>query len=237
MDDEALARRSIRGFGETIAALGRCSLGAEAEVRRPNALGARIDSVGDNPWFNAAVVPLGESPPRDDPGLPYCIWTAAGAVPGRVAEPEIETPCMGRELDDPPLERDGGREEIGGPSPEVVGALNERAYGEPEGTFGPLIAGLHDDRFSTHGLRRDGSFVCVALTLRIGDDLSIQYLATEASHRRRGLAGLLLREVMAGARADGLASATLQASPDGLSVYLGLGFRPVATLRGYVRPT
>ena len=106
MDDEELARRSILGFGETIAALGRCAAGPDAEIRRAGVLGARIDSAGNNPWFNAAVVPFGAPPPSDDPGLPYCVWTADGAVPGRVLEPEILTPCMGLMLDDPSLELD-----------------------------------------------------------------------------------------------------------------------------------
>jgi len=57
--------------------------------------------------------------------------------------------------------------------------------------------------------------------------------------RRRcdcGLASRLLLAVMAAARNDGTGSATLQASPSGLSVYERLGFRRVATLRGYLRP-
>ena len=236
MDDEELARRSILGFGETIAALGRCAAGPDAEIRRAGVLGARIDSAGDNPWFNAAVVPFGAPPPPDDPGLPYCVWTAAGAVPGRVVEPEILTPCMGLMLDDPSLELDDAAREPDSPSLEVLGEVNERAYDDPGGPFGPLMSALRDDRVRTHGLRADGAFVCVAMTLRLGDDVSIQYVATEASHRRRGLAARLLRDVLSRARADGLASATLQASPDGLSVYRGLGFREVATLRGYVRP-
>jgi ribosomal protein S18 acetylase RimI-like enzyme len=78
--------------------------------------------------------------------------------------------------------------------------------------------------------------VCVALTLTVGDDLGIHYVATEASHRRRGLASRLLRALLAAAREKGLRTATLQASPDGLSVYERLGFRRVATLRGYRRP-
>jgi ribosomal protein S18 acetylase RimI-like enzyme len=74
------------------------------------------------------------------------------------------------------------------------------------------------------------------LTLTVGDDLSIQYVATEASHRRQGLATRLLLAILASAKAEGLRSATLQASPDGLSVYERLGFRKVATLRGFLRP-
>ena len=82
---------SIRGFGEMIAALGRWGLGAEAEVRRPDALGARMDAASDNDWFDAAVVPLGVAPPADDPGLPHCLWTVADTVPGRTEEVEIAT--------------------------------------------------------------------------------------------------------------------------------------------------
>ncbi len=42
---------------------------------------------------------------------------------------------------------------------------------------------------------------------------------------------------MAAARNDGVRTATLQTTPDGQSLYERLGFRHVATLRGYLRPT
>lgn len=234
IDDLELARRSILGFGEMVAVLGRCSAGAVTEVRRPNALGARIDAAAGNPWFDAVVVPLGASPPADDPQLPRCVWTVAGTVPGRVEEAEIATPCLGVALDEAVLARDSGAWPVEAPSLAVLGDLNERAYGE-SGVFGPLVQALRDDRIRTHGLREDGAFVCVALTLTVGDDLSIQYVATEAAYRRRGLASHLLRAVMAVARNEGRRSATLQASPDGLSVYERLGFRRVALLRGFLR--
>ena len=235
IDDAELARRSILGFGEMVAALGRWGAGAEAEVRRPNALGARIDAAADNPWLDAAVVPADAAPPADDPRLPRCLWTVADAVTGRVEEAGIATPCLGAALDDPALQRDGGATDVEAPSLAVIGDVNERAYGQI-GVFGPLVRALRDDRVRTHGLRDRGAFVCVALTLAVGDDLSIQYVATEAGHRRRGLASRLLLAVMAAARGEGMRSATLQASPDGLSVYERLGFRRVATLRGYLRP-
>jgi GNAT superfamily N-acetyltransferase len=234
MTGEELARRSILGFGELAAAMGLGSAGATSVVRRPNLLGARIDAANGNPWFDAAVVPLGTVPPADDPGLPLCLWTVENAVPGRIEEPEIATPCMGVALDDPAL-KFGGPLEIEVPSLAVLGDLNERAYGD-SGTFGPLVQALHDDRIRTHGLHDSQAFVCVAMTLEVGDDLSIQYVATEESHRRKGLASKLLLAVMAEARDRGMKSATLQASTEGLPVWERLGFRQVATLRGYLRP-
>lgn len=235
IDDAELGHHSILGFGEMVAALGRCAAGAEAEVRQLNALGAQIDAAADNPWFDAAVVPPDVAPPADDPRLPHCLWTVADAVPGRVEEVGIATPCLGVALDDPVLGPDSGAPDVEAPSLAVLGDVNERAYDET-GVFGPLVRALRDDRVRTHGLREGGAFVCVALTLAVGDDVSIQYVATEADYRRRGLASQLLRAVMAGARDEGRRSATLQASPDGLSVYERLGFRRVALLRGYLRP-
>lgn len=234
IDDAELARRSILGFGEMVAALGRWGVGPETELRRPDALGARIDAAAGVPWISAAVVPLGAVPPGDDPRLPHCVWTVADTVPGRVEDAEIATPCLGVLLDDPALELDGGAGDVAAPSLAVVGDINERAYGQTE-VFGPLACALRDDRIRTHGLFHDGAFVCVAMTLTLGDDISIQYVATEQSHRRRGLASRLLIAVMAAARNQGMRSATLQASPDGLPVYKRLGFRQVATLCGYRR--
>ncbi len=236
MDDAELARRSIRGFGETVAALGRSGVGPEAEIRRPGLLGARIDAAAGNPWFDAAVVPLGAAPPAEDPSVPGCVWTVGGAVPGRVEAADIAMPCLGLVLDDPAVDLGGGRLGVEAPSLAELGEVNERAYDAP-GTFGPLMAPLRDERVRTYGLRDGDAFVCVAMSLAVGDDLSVQYVATDSSHRRRGLAGRLMLAAMAGARDAGMRTATLQASPDGLSVYERLGFRRVATLRAYVRAT
>jgi len=203
-------------------------------VRRPDARGARIEAAAGNPWFDAAVVPVDASPPADDRWLRYCLWTVADAVRGRVEDAGIATPCMGVVLDDPNLDFGGGAMDIEAPSLAVLCDINERAYGQI-GVFSPLVCALRDDRVRIHGLCNGGAFVCVALTLAVGDDISIQYVATEADHRRRGLASRLLLAVMADARGKGMRSATLQASPDGLSVYNRLGFRRVATLRGYLR--
>ncbi len=232
--DRELARRSILGFGEMVAVLGRDGVGPGAVVRRPNALGARIPAAADNPWFDAVIVPLDAAPPDDDAELPHCLWTLADRAPGRVELPEIATPFMGVSLDDPRLDLAGGAPNVESTPLLVIGDLNERAYGQV-GMFGPLVSAVRDDRVLTHGLRDDGRFVSVALTLDIGDDVGVHYVATEESHRRRGLASRLILSVLAAARARGLRTATLQASPDGLPVWTKLGFRTVASLRGYFR--
>ncbi len=234
IDDWELARRSVEGFGEMVAVLGRDGVGPGAMIRLPNALGARIPSATDNPWFDAVIVPVDARPPADGPDLPSCLWTVADQVPGRIEVPGIATPCMGVSLDDPRLDLAGGAPNVESVPLEVIGDLNERAYGQV-GMFGPLVSAVRDDRVRTHGLRDAGRFVSVALTLEIGDDVGVHYVATEESQRRRGLASRLVLAVLAAARARGSRTATLQASPDGLPVWTKLGFRTVASLRGYLR--
>jgi GNAT superfamily N-acetyltransferase len=204
MDDEELARRSIRGFAE---------------------MAARLDGTGTgNPWVDAAV----------DDGDAYAIWARGDRVRGRVEDPALAMPVLGMELTGADL--DGGERDPQAPPLDVVGAINDRAYEQGE-VLAPLFVaadgapGLH-----AHGIRVDGAWACVLLTLRVQDDVAVHYVATEAAYRRRGLASRLIRAALTEARDAGAATATLQASPDGLPVYERLGFRRVATLRAFLRP-
>jgi GNAT superfamily N-acetyltransferase len=230
MDDQELARRSILGFGEMVAALG-----GDGAVRRPDAIGANVGGATDNHWLDAAVVPLDARPPVDDPSLPHSLWTVADAAPGRVEEPGIAMPCLGLPLDGAQLSGAAPPDTVEAPPLAVVGAVNDRAYGQAH-VLEPLVDRLRDDRIRTHGLRVDGEIACVTLTLAVGDDVSVQYVATDERHRRQGLASRLLLAVLAAERDRGMRSATLQASPDGLPVYERLGFRRVAVLRAFLRP-
>jgi ribosomal protein S18 acetylase RimI-like enzyme len=222
---QQLGQRSIVGFAETLACLGRTGVGGAMEVRRPGLAGARVPWAADNHWIDAAVADAGA-------GLsdaPHCVWSAS--VPaGRHELAEIAMPCMGLVLEEwqaPAVETPAATVEA--PSAAVVGELNDRAYGQRD-RLGPLIAAIVDPRVRMHGLRVDGRWACVALTLRLGDDVSVQYVATEAGYRRRGLAARVVGDALAQARADGMRTATLQASPDGRGVYKRLGFRTVTTL-------
>ena len=57
----------------------------------------------------------------------------------------------------------------------------------------------------------------------------------QEEHRRRGLASVLLRGILAAAAREGKKTATLQATPAGLGVYARLGFRQVSLLRAFAR--
>jgi ribosomal protein S18 acetylase RimI-like enzyme len=225
MSEPLLASRSIDGFAETLACLGRTGVGGASEVRMPGLVGARVPWAADNHWIDAAVAAVGAE--IVDP--PHCVWSTV--VPeGRIELPDLVMPCMGLVLSDLPAPENAAVET---PSFTVVGDVNDRAYGQHD-RLARLIAAIDDPRVRTHGLRADGEWACVAVTLRLGEDVSVQYVATEPAFRRRGLAGRLLGAALADARADGLRTATLQASPDGRGVYERLGFRTVATLHASV---
>jgi GNAT superfamily N-acetyltransferase len=84
---------------------------------------------------------------------------------------------------------------VGIAPPATLGEINEMAC-DDSGVFGPLVCVLaEDERIHAYGLRdaSGGPFVCVALTLTVGDDVGILYVATEAPHRRKGLASKLVR--------------------------------------------
>ena len=221
-----MARRSIAGFAETLACLGRTGVGGATEVRRDGLVGAHVPWAVDNHWIDAAVAGAG----ADLADAPHCVWSEV--VPaGRVELPDAAMPCMGLVLADLPAEETA----VETPPLAVVGELNDRAYGQAD-RLGPLVTAIGDPRVHTHGVRVDGEWACVALTLRLGDDVSVQYVATGAAHRRQGLAAWVVGAALAEARADGLRTATLQASPDGYGVYERLGFRTVTTLRASILP-
>ncbi|MDA0165295.1 GNAT family N-acetyltransferase [Solirubrobacter ginsenosidimutans] len=219
---QELARRSIDGFAETLACLGRTGVGGASEIRAPGLVGARVPWATDNHWIDAAVA----APGADLTGAPHCVWST------EAAPAEAEMPCMGLVLDGWRAPREDAVE---APPPAAVGELNDLAYGQAD-RLGPLVAAIGDPRVHTHGVRVDGEWACVALTLRLGDDVSVQYVATGAAYRRQGLAAWVVGAALAEASADGMRTATLQASPDGYGVYERLGFRTVTTLRASILP-
>ena len=223
-------RQAAAGFGEALAALGRNGPDAH-EIRRGDALGARVAWAEDHHWLDAALVPVGAAPPADDPALPHCLWAEAGVpVEGRTELPELAMPVMTLDLT--------GWPEPGEPVERVaiaeIGAVNDRAYGGDQ--LGRLIAALPPDAGYAYGVRApDGRLASAAASLDLGSDTSVQWVATDPEHRRQGLGTRVMRRLLHAARGRGRATASLQASPDGLPLYERLGFRTVGELRPHVR--
>jgi ribosomal protein S18 acetylase RimI-like enzyme len=120
--------------------------------------------------------------------------------------------------------------------PQVVGRVNDLAYGWPEGTFGLAIS-----RFGEiHGLRLyqarvDGDPACVLGTYDDADDCSIYFVATLPDHRGMGLARRLLHQALAEARERGLVTSSLQSTKLGYAVYERLGYEPICRLEMWER--
>ena len=234
IDDVELARRSILGFGEMVAALGLWGVGPEAEVRRPDALGRGSTPRSTTPGSTRRSC----RPVQCRPPTIHCCRTASGLWP---------TPYRGEW-------RSRGSRRRAWESRSTTrlwcSTVARRMSKRPRSrcsatsmsvpTARAACSVRSSERFATAGSAPTASAMeanssASRSTMAVGDDLSIQYVATEADYRRRGLASSLLVAVLAAARAEGLRSATLQASPDGLSVYERLGFRRVARLRGFLR--
>src|SRR5215213_123577 len=104
MDPETLATRSVLGFAETLARIGRTGVRGATEVRERGALGARVPWAADNHWIDAAVVPVGMAAPAPSAALPHCLWCAGDATTGWTALPDAAMPCMALVLDAPTSE-------------------------------------------------------------------------------------------------------------------------------------
>ncbi|GMH41539.1 hypothetical protein BSKO_09449 [Bryopsis sp. KO-2023] len=237
IDDVELARRSMDTLGEFLALVGE-GVAPKSVVRRPDAVGARFDDRLCPNFFNSVVVPSGAQPPVKDPGSHY-VWTYADAVAGRVLDTDMVLLAMGVRLDDPALNLDGAATNVEELSLERISTINQRVY---SASFPPVARGIYfllsikDPRVRVYGLRVDEEVVCVTMTVSVGDELGIEFVATEEKYRRRGLATSLLKWILANGQKEGMRTATLQATSDGRPVYERVGFREVATVRAYVRP-
>lgn len=120
------------------------------------------------------------------------------------------------------------------PAWELLGTLNDRAYGLPEATFAPALAGVDDPALRAFVARLDGVPVAGAATLDGPDgDCALEFVATLPEARGRGLASQLVRHALRAARARGRDSVTLEGSSMGTPVYTRLGYRTLGRMRMY----
>jgi GNAT superfamily N-acetyltransferase len=118
---------------------------------------------------------------------------------------------------------------------ETLTRINDLAYGWREGTFGSALLGLPRERLHVYAARVDGEAAATMMTIDLGDDTEIAFVATLPPARGRGLATALMARSLWDARRRGQQTATLQATKAGYPVYRRLGFRDLGTLQMWER--
>jgi GNAT superfamily N-acetyltransferase len=112
----------------------------------------------------------------------------------------------------------------------VLAALNEEAYGLPEGAFARALEALAERRAYLYVAREGGQPASCLAALDAAGDCGIYAVATRPSSRGRGLASTLMRHALTDARDRGCRTSSLQSSNIGLSVYSHLGYRDVCAI-------
>jgi GNAT superfamily N-acetyltransferase len=112
----------------------------------------------------------------------------------------------------------------------TLGEINDRAYGYADHRLERSIAAIPPHAVDPHAIHQDGEPVAVTFVMDVGDDACVEWVATVAHARRRGLAGGVLRAALKAARERGRTSTTLRASAMGAPVYERLGYRTLGHL-------
>ena len=103
-----------------------------------------------------------------------------------------------------------------------LGTVNSNAYQRPA----LALALATDVEYRIYTIPHQGHAKTVLATAYHGDTCAVDWVATLPRWRGQHLASALITIALRAAKADGLACAVLQATPEGLSVYTRLGFVP-----------
>jgi len=227
-----LFKRATDNFGELLATMAIHSPDANL-IRQPNAIGMKVGQLGRYSYMDAAVVPIDQTPPPHCPNLPHYLWSHANEVDGRAWDNNMVLLGMGLDLKDFKAPQFVFPYQLIESGLETVGQMNECVY--PNFSwFSQMITCLEDGRVATYGFKLGPNFVCVALTLLVDENLSIHAVTTANANRKQGLASQLVSQILAKAKDEGVRSATLHATQDGLALWEKLGFKKVGDLKGYV---
>jgi ribosomal protein S18 acetylase RimI-like enzyme len=117
----------------------------------------------------------------------------------------------------------------------TVGQVNDRAYGNYDGRLERTLAPLPNGLLKAYRADLDGAAAAVAMALHHNSDCGVSFVATVPRARRRGLATIVMRQVLAEAREHGLTSTTLQATDIGERLYTNLGYRRLCVMQLWER--
>jgi GNAT superfamily N-acetyltransferase len=244
LDERELRARAIGGVREQVEAFGSAHSDSVL-IRRPGLLAAVVPSSPRRSFFNsvfysdpaalsAEVEALAEA--YDSNGVDaWTVWVpdedrdSARMLAARGHALDASPRAMAMELSElgPEISAPEGVEQ--GPiDASTCAGLNDRAYGFGPDGFAAGIAGETSIRWCG-AFAGDEPLGCVG-TIAIGDDCLVTGVATPPEHRGRGIASWLVRSALTDARERGMATASLQASRAGASIYEHLGFRDLGFL-------
>jgi ribosomal protein S18 acetylase RimI-like enzyme len=112
---------------------------------------------------------------------------------------------------------------------ELVGRVNDAAYGLPPGTMGGGLSAISASGVYPYGL----GDAAVAVIQDVGDDAFVTMVATLPDRRGERLASTVLAHALHEAQRRGRTTTSLQASKLGQSIYARLGFRPLGEIHLY----
>jgi GNAT superfamily N-acetyltransferase len=238
LDERELRARAIGGVREQVEAFGSAHSDSVL-IRRPGLLAAIVPSSPQRSFFNsvfysdpaalsAEIGALAEAYDSHDVDA-WTVWVpdedrdSAGMLAARGHALDASPRAMAMELEDLGQELPAPAGVAPGPvDSSTCAALNDRAYGFGPDGFAAGIAGETSIRW--HGAFAGGEPLGCVGTIEIGDDCLITGVATPPEHRGRGIASWLVQGALAEARERGMATASLQASRAGASIYERLGF-------------
>lgn len=239
LDDKELRRRAIDGLRVEVEAFGSGAPDSRL-IERDGLLAAVVPSTPQRSIFNSVFYADPAAPSRGHAELAES-YESAGVRAWTVWVPDEDRAAAralaerGHVLDGAPRAMALGLGELSEAPPAPAGVepgpigpaaaadLNDRAYGYEGLAFRAALAGETAIRW--HGAYVDAEPVGCVGTIEIGDDCCVTGVATPPEWQRRGIAGWLLWRALAEARAQGTATASLQASKAGAPAYERLGFR------------
>ena len=238
LDQAELRRRAVHGVAEEIAVFGAGAPDSRL-IQRDGLVASVVPSTPQRSIFNSVfhTDPAALNTEVDDLATAYddagvCAWTvwvtdddrpSAELLAERGHALDTSPRVMALELADlanEPPQPDGIEPRAGDAA--VAAELNDLAYGYgPDGFRAALGA---DTTIVWHCAAEGEETVGCVGSIAVGDDCVITGVATPSEHRRRGVAGWLLWKALDRARAEGLMTASLQASKAGAPLYERLGF-------------
>jgi hypothetical protein len=116
-----------------------------------------------------------------------------------------------------------------------VGLVNDRAYGDADGSWARALGELPEESAHIYTARNQGTAVSFVMVHDHGTDCAFWFAATVPEARGRGLVSGLLYRALLDARDRGLRTSTTQATAMGRPVYERIGYYDLGPIHMYER--